>query len=56
MKFITNPNHYILTSVHPSPLSATRGFMGCKHFSKTNDILKSLEQKEIDWQIPNINS
>ncbi len=56
MKFITNPNHCILTSVHPSPLSATRGFMGCKHFSKTNDILKSFGQKEIDWQIPNINS
>lgn len=56
MRFITNPNHCILTSVHPSPLSATRGFMGCKHFSKTNDILKSFGQKEIDWQIPNINS
>ncbi len=56
MKFITSPNHCILTSVHPSPLSATRGFMGCKHFSKTNDILKSFGQKEIDWQIPNINS
>jgi len=54
IKLITNPNHYILTTVHPSPLSATRGFMGCKHFSKTNDILKSLGQNEIDWQIPNI--
>ncbi|MEW8993924.1 uracil-DNA glycosylase [Clostridium sp.] len=54
IKLITNPNHHILTTVHPSPLSATRGFMGCKHFSKTNDILKSLEKNEIDWQIPNI--
>lgn len=54
IKLINNPNHYILTTVHPSPLSATRGFMGCKHFSKTNDILKSLEQNEIDWQIHNI--
>ncbi|WP_346915015.1 uracil-DNA glycosylase [Clostridium sp.] len=54
IKLIINPNHYILTTVHPSPLSATRGFMGCKHFSKTNDILKSLGQNEIDWQIPNI--
>jgi uracil-DNA glycosylase len=54
IKLITNPKHYILTTVHPSPLSATRGFMGCKHFSKTNEILKSLGQKEIDWQIPNI--
>ncbi|HAK44117.1 MAG TPA: uracil-DNA glycosylase, partial [Clostridium sp.] len=31
-----------------------RGFMGCKHFSKTNEILKSLGEKEIDWQIPNL--
>ncbi|WP_346930684.1 uracil-DNA glycosylase [Clostridium sp.] len=54
IKLITNPNHHILTTVHPSPLSATRGFMGCKHFSKTNDILKSLGKNEIDWQIPNI--
>jgi len=54
IKLITNPRHYILTTVHPSPLSANRGFMGCKHFSKTNEILKSLEEKEIDWQIPNL--
>lgn len=54
ISLITNPKHFILTSVHPSPLSATRGFMGCKHFSKTNDILKGLGEKEIDWQIPNL--
>ena len=54
IKLITNPRHYILTTVHPSPLSANRGFMGCKHFSKTNEILKSLGEKEIEWQIPNI--
>lgn len=54
IKLITNPTHYILTTVHPSPLSASRGFMGCKHFSKTNEILKSLGEKEIDWQIPNL--
>lgn len=54
MKLITNPKHFILTTVHPSPLSATRGFMGCKHFSKTNDILRGLGEKEIDWQIPNL--
>lgn len=54
MSLITNPKHFILTTVHPSPLSATRGFMGCKHFSKTNEILKKLHEKEIDWQIPNI--
>ncbi len=54
IKLITNPNHYILTTVHPSPLSASRGFMGCKHFSKANEILKSLGQEEIQWQIPNL--
>lgn len=54
MSLITNPKHFILTTVHPSPLSATRGFMGCKHFSKTNEILKVLGEKEIDWQIPNL--
>ncbi len=54
IKLITNPRHYTLTTVHPSPLSASRGFMGCKHFSKTNEILKSLGEKGIDWQIPNL--
>lgn len=53
-KIITNPQHYIVQSVHPSPLSATRGFMGSKPFSKTNAFLKSINKKEIDWQIDNI--
>lgn len=51
---ITNPNHLILYSAHPSPLSAYNGFFGCKHFSKTNQFLKEHGRKEIDWQIPNI--
>ena len=51
---ITNPNHYILQSVHPSPLSATRGFFGSKHFSKANEFLKSKGKEPIDWQIENI--
>lgn len=53
-KLITNKKHYILQSVHPSPLSATRGFFGSKPFSKTNAILKSLGKEPIDWQIKNI--
>lgn len=53
-KFVTNQKHLILTSVHPSPLSAHRGFFGCKHFSKANNFLKASGQTEIDWQIPNI--
>jgi uracil-DNA glycosylase len=48
-KMLTNKIHKILKAPHPSPLSAYRGFMGCKHFSKTNAILKSLGQKEIHW-------
>lgn len=53
-KLITNPQHYIIQSVHPSPLSATRGFFGSKPFSKTNEFLKSINKQEIDWQIDNI--
>lgn len=46
---VTNPKHVILKSVHPSPLSAHRGFLGCKHFSKTNEILKKNNLSEINW-------
>lgn len=52
---LTNPGHLILTAPHPSPLSAYRGFFGCKHFSRTNEFLKSHGMKPIDWQIENIN-
>jgi uracil-DNA glycosylase len=51
VKYITNDRHLILESVHPSPLSASRGFFGCKHFSKTNRFLNKTGQKEINWQI-----
>lgn len=51
---ITNKKHLILTSAHPSPLSASRGFFGSKPFSKTNDFLKSINNTLIDWQIDNI--
>lgn len=50
-KFITNPNHYIITSPHPSPFSARNGFFGSKPFSKTNNFLKSKNLKEIDWDL-----
>lgn len=53
-QMITNKNHYILSTVHPSPLSASRGFFGCGHFKKTNEFLKSIGKEEIDWQIENI--
>jgi len=53
-KFITNPKHLVLTAAHPSPLSANKGFFGCRHFSKANKFLRETGQREIDWQIPNI--
>ena len=51
---LTNPKHLILTAPHPSPLSAYRGFFGCKHFSKANEFLKANGEEPIDWQIENI--
>ena len=48
-QIIDNEKHYILTAAHPSPFSAYSGFFGCKHFSKTNEILKKLNQKPIKW-------
>lgn len=52
-KYITNPNHYIIASPHPSPFSARSGFFGSKPFSKTNNFLKSKNIKEIDWDLNN---
>ncbi len=51
---LTNPKHLILEAPHPSPLSAYRGFFGCKHFSKTNAYLEANGMTPIDWQIENI--
>lgn len=54
-QFIDRKKHHVLTSVHPSPLSAHRGFLGSKPFSKANDILVSQGKEPIDWQprLPN---
>uniref|UniRef100_UPI003263E04E uracil-DNA glycosylase family protein n=1 Tax=uncultured Eubacterium sp. TaxID=165185 RepID=UPI003263E04E len=51
---IDTSRHYVLESAHPSPLSAYRGFFGCKHFSKANEFLKANGIEPIDWQIENI--
>ena len=48
-KMIDPSKHHILTAVHPSPLSAYRGFFGCKHFSQTNQLLKSQNKTIINW-------
>jgi len=53
-KLLNNPRHLILKAPHPSPLSAYRGFFGCKHFSKANEFLVSNGEEPIDWQIENI--
>lgn len=50
-EIIDNPRHIKLTAAHPSPLSATYGFFGCKHFSKTNEILRSMGKDPIDWTL-----
>jgi uracil-DNA glycosylase len=46
--------HVVLTAAHPSPLSARRGFFGCRHFSRANAALRIAGLKPIDWQIPDI--
>lgn len=51
---LDNPKHLILKAPHPSPLSAYRGFFGCRHFSQTNTFLTANGLTEIDWQIPDI--
>lgn len=48
---ITNPKHFIVESTHPSPFSANHGFFGSRPFSKTNQYLKSVGEKEIDWRV-----
>ena len=51
---LTNSKHLILKAPHPSPLSAYRGFFGCRHFSQCNEFLESHGVEPIDWQIENI--
>lgn len=50
-KLIDTSKHHVLVAAHPSPLSAYNGFFGCKHFSKTNQILIQNGQQPIDWQL-----
>ena len=48
---ITNPRHLVLRAPHPSPLSAYRGFFGCRHFSQCNEFLEAHGEKPVDWQL-----
>ena len=50
-ELITNPNHLVLISSHPSPFSARRGFFGCNHFKLANKFLRENDLEEIDWRI-----
>lgn len=50
---LNNPKHLVLKAAHPSPLSASNGFFGCRHFSKANDFLVENGVEPIDWQIEN---
>ena len=51
VKGIDSTRHSILSGPHPSPLSAHRGFFGCKHFSRTNELLLAQGKKPINWQV-----
>ena len=50
-ELIDPDRHHVLTASHPSPFSAARGFFGCRHFSKINEILRKEGKEEIDWKL-----
>lgn len=50
-ELIDSTRHPVLTAAHPSPLSASKGFFGCRHFSKINEILRKQGKQEIDWRL-----
>ncbi len=51
-QIIDTSKHIVLTAAHPSPFSAHRGFLGCKHFSQINQILQQRGEAPINWQLP----
>ena len=53
---IDKARHHILTAPHPSPLSAHRGFLGCRHFSRTNEFLEKTQRAPIDWHLESLAS
>lgn len=53
-KMLDNPKHLVLEAPHPSPLSAYRGFFGCRHFSQANEFLIEHGEEPIDWQIEDV--
>ncbi len=53
-QMLNREKHLLLTSSHPSPLSAYRGFLGCRHFSRANAWLEQHGERPIDWQLPQL--
>ena len=53
-QIINRSKHYVLKAPHPSPLSAHRGFLGCKHFSAANQYLVKAGRGEIDWSVKSV--
>ena len=53
-QYIDRNKHHVLMAPHPSPLSAHRGFLGCGHFSRTNQLLQEAGKQPVNWQIPPI--
>ena len=53
-KLIDKEKHHILEAPHPSPFSARTGFFGCKHFSKSNELLTQMGETPIDWRVPDL--
>lgn len=49
---IDHGRHHVLQAAHPSPLSASKGFFGCRHFSRTNELLGERGERPIDWSLP----
>jgi uracil-DNA glycosylase len=49
---IDETKHFVLKAAHPSPFSADKGFFGCRHFSKTNELLMKQGLEPIDWKLP----
>jgi uracil-DNA glycosylase len=54
VNLIDTQKHHVLKAAHPSPFSVHRGFFGCQHFSKANEILRNNGQKPIDWNLSNV--
>ncbi|HEY7344711.1 MAG TPA: uracil-DNA glycosylase [Gaiella sp.] len=51
-RIVDTTRHHVLTTAHPSPLSASNGFFGCRHFSRANALLEAAGQEPVDWSLP----